>query len=53
MIVTDLEPSVALKFQPHIPAYVLFMCIRYTDYINDDVMVGIVLEVQTVTIDYS
>ncbi|CAG2123170.1 unnamed protein product, partial [Medioppia subpectinata] len=39
ILINDLEPSVALKFQPHIPAYILFMCIRYTDYNNDDVMV--------------
>ena len=37
---SELEPNVALKFQPHIPAYILFMCIRYTDYNNDDLMVS-------------
>ncbi|RWS27899.1 unconventional myosin-Va-like protein [Leptotrombidium deliense] len=33
---SDLEPTIALKFPPHFPAYIIFMCIRYTDYVNDD-----------------
>ncbi|RWS07279.1 unconventional myosin-Vc-like protein, partial [Dinothrombium tinctorium] len=36
ILITDLEPNIALKFPPHFPAYILFMCIRYTDYVNDD-----------------
>lgn len=37
VLITNLEPSMALKFQPpHLPAYIIFMCVRYTDEVNDD-----------------
>ncbi|XP_053208161.1 unconventional myosin-Va-like [Panonychus citri] len=39
MVVINLDPNVALKFPPHLPAFVIFMCVRYTDHINDDLMV--------------
>ncbi|XP_033725757.1 unconventional myosin-Va-like isoform X4 [Pecten maximus] len=32
----DLKPKVAAGLLPGLPAYVLFMCVRHTDYINDD-----------------
>lgn len=36
-LVLDLQPAIALSAQPSgLPAYILFMMIRYTDYINDD-----------------
>lgn len=35
-IVTDLTPRTAITLLPGIPAYVLFMCIRYTDLLNAD-----------------
>ena len=34
--VTDLKPKVAQGLLPGLPSYVLFMCVRHTDYINDD-----------------
>lgn len=39
IIVVNLEPQVALKLTPHLPAYILFMCVRYIDEVNDDVQV--------------
>ncbi|XP_052862372.1 unconventional myosin-Va [Anopheles cruzii] len=35
-LVTDLKPRVAVTLTPSLPAYVLFMCIRYTDLVNMD-----------------
>lgn len=35
-IVDDLEPRVARTLLPALPGYIVFMCIRYTDIINDD-----------------
>jgi hypothetical protein len=31
-----LKPRVAAGLLPGLPAYVLFMCVRHTDYVNDD-----------------
>jgi myosin V len=31
-----LKPRLAVTFLPGLPAYVLFMCIRYADLLNDD-----------------
>ena len=39
IIVVNLEPQVALKLTPHLTAYLLFMCVRYIDEVNDDVQV--------------
>lgn len=39
ILITNLDPQTALKFPPHLPAYVLFMCVRYIDEVNDDVQV--------------
>lgn len=35
-IVTDLTPRTAIGLAPGLPAYILFMCIRYTDLLNAD-----------------
>lgn len=35
-VVESLEPRVARSLMPASPAYIIFMCIRYTDIINDD-----------------
>ena len=32
----DLQPYVAESMLPGLPAYIIFMCIRHTDHINDD-----------------
>jgi len=31
-----MRPGVATQQLPGLPAYILFMCIRHTDYVNDD-----------------
>lgn len=36
ILISNLEPADAIKFPPHYPAYIMFMCIRYTDYINEE-----------------
>ncbi|XP_062613392.1 unconventional myosin-Va-like isoform X4 [Saccostrea cucullata] len=35
-LIMDLKPKVAQGLLPGLPAYILFMCVRHTDYINDD-----------------
>ncbi|XP_014602848.1 PREDICTED: unconventional myosin-Va isoform X1 [Polistes canadensis] len=35
-LVIDLKPRVAVALLPGLPAYIIFMCIRHTDCINDD-----------------
>lgn len=35
-LIIDLEPSLAASELPSLPAYILFMCIRHSDYLNDD-----------------
>ncbi|KAK3095804.1 hypothetical protein FSP39_019412 [Pinctada imbricata] len=35
-LIMDLKPKVASGLLPGLPAYVLFMCVRHTDYTNDD-----------------
>ncbi len=49
-LIDDLKPRLALTFLPGLPAYILFMCIRYADIINDDERVRSLLNstVQTV-----
>ncbi len=32
----DLKPKMAVQMLPGLPAYILFMMIRYTDYVNND-----------------
>ncbi|XP_053334559.1 unconventional myosin-Vb isoform X1 [Clarias gariepinus] len=36
MLITDMKPQLVSATVPCLPAYVLFMCIRHADYINDD-----------------
>ncbi|XP_034943437.1 unconventional myosin-Va isoform X2 [Chelonus insularis] len=35
-LVIELKPKVAVTLLPGLPAYIVFMCIRHTDFINDD-----------------
>ncbi|KAM7002580.1 unconventional myosin-Vc [Tautogolabrus adspersus] len=36
-IILDLKPKgVAVNMMPRLPAYILFMCIRHVDYLNDE-----------------
>ncbi|PNF43034.1 hypothetical protein B7P43_G08783 [Cryptotermes secundus] len=35
-LIYDLKPRVAVSLLPGLPAYILFMCIRHTDFANDD-----------------
>ncbi|XP_071658649.1 unconventional myosin-Vb-like isoform X2 [Patagioenas fasciata] len=35
-LVTDLKPQAVSATVPCLPAYILYMCIRHADYINDD-----------------
>ncbi|XP_035803218.1 unconventional myosin-Vb isoform X2 [Amphiprion ocellaris] len=35
-LITDIRPSSVAATVPCLPAYILFMCIRHADYINDD-----------------
>ncbi|XP_027650306.2 unconventional myosin-Vb isoform X1 [Falco peregrinus] len=35
-LVTDLKPEAVSATVPCLPAYILYMCIRHADYINDD-----------------
>lgn len=38
MLFTDLKPKgVVVNMMPGLPAYLLFMCVRHADYLNDDV----------------
>ena len=36
MSVSDMRPAMATQQQPGLPVYILFMCIRHTDYMNND-----------------
>ncbi|KAB1256217.1 Unconventional myosin-Vb [Camelus dromedarius] len=38
-LVTDLKPQTLAGTVPCLPAYILYMCIRYADYVNDDLKV--------------
>ncbi|KAL0276825.1 UNVERIFIED_CONTAM: hypothetical protein PYX00_004309 [Menopon gallinae] len=38
-LIYDLKPRVAMQLLPGLPAYIFFMCIRHTDFVNDDVKV--------------
>uniref|UniRef100_A0A493TGP4 Myosin VB n=1 Tax=Anas platyrhynchos platyrhynchos TaxID=8840 RepID=A0A493TGP4_ANAPP len=35
-LITDLKPQAVAATVPCLPAYILYMCIRHADYINDD-----------------
>nr|CAD7435939.1 unnamed protein product [Timema monikensis] len=34
-LIHDLKPHITLKLPLGLPSYILFMCIRHTDFIND------------------
>ncbi|XP_053520207.1 unconventional myosin-Vb isoform X3 [Artibeus jamaicensis] len=38
-LVTELKPQVLAGTVPCLPAYILYMCIRHADYVNDDLKV--------------
>ncbi|XP_076679320.1 dilute class unconventional myosin isoform X2 [Andrena cerasifolii] len=42
-LIIELKPRVAVTLLPGLPAYILFMCIRHTDCINDDEKVRLLL----------
>ncbi|KAG7265480.1 hypothetical protein CRUP_006781 [Coryphaenoides rupestris] len=35
-LITDIRPSAVSATVPCLPAYILFMCVRHADYVNDD-----------------
>ncbi|XP_037607713.1 unconventional myosin-Vb isoform X3 [Sebastes umbrosus] len=35
-LITDIRPNTVSSTVPCLPAYILFMCIRHADYVNDD-----------------
>ncbi|CAF1537304.1 unnamed protein product, partial [Adineta ricciae] len=35
-VVLELKPRLAAKYIPGLPAYILFMCIRYIDFVDDE-----------------
>ena len=39
----EFKPNMVTATVPCLPAYILFMCIRHADYINDDQKVGSLL----------
>ncbi|XP_049824224.1 unconventional myosin-Va isoform X2 [Aethina tumida] len=46
-LVIDLKPRTAVALLPGLPAYIVFMCIRHTDYVNDDEKVKAILSAFT------
>lgn len=38
-LVTELKPQTLAGTVPCLPAYILYMCIRHADYVNDDLRV--------------
>ncbi|KAF3688717.1 Unconventional myosin-Va Dilute myosin heavy chain [Channa argus] len=43
-VITDLKPrGVAVSFIPGLPAYIIFMCLRYADRVNDDQRISTLL----------
>ena len=43
-LIEELKPRLAVTFLPGLPAYILFMCIRYADMLNDDDKVRFLLD---------
>ncbi|CAF0778200.1 unnamed protein product [Didymodactylos carnosus] len=39
-VILELKPRLAAKFLPGLPAYILFMCIRYIDFLDDEGLVA-------------
>lgn len=35
-LIYELDPGTASAYLPGLPAYILFMCLRYTDYLDDE-----------------
>ena len=50
---SDLKPKVALQMLPGLPAYILFMMVRYTDHLNNDTMVRSLIQGAIATIKRS
>ena len=48
--ISDLKPKVALQMLPGLPAYILFMMVRYTDHLNNDTMVRSLIQGAIATI---
>uniref|UniRef100_A0A6P7H7L6 Unconventional myosin-Va-like n=1 Tax=Diabrotica virgifera virgifera TaxID=50390 RepID=A0A6P7H7L6_DIAVI len=46
----DIKPRTAVTLLPGLPAYIIFMCIRYTDYVNDEEKVKTLLSAFTNTL---
>ncbi|CAL8261416.1 unnamed protein product [Merluccius merluccius] len=50
-LVVDLKPrGVAVSFLPGLPAYIIFMCVRYADHINDEERVSTLLNSTIISI---
>ncbi|KAG7281019.1 hypothetical protein CRUP_016651 [Coryphaenoides rupestris] len=50
-LVVDLKPrGVAVSFLPGLPAYIIFMCVRYADHLNDEERVSTLLNSTIITI---
>ncbi|XP_073327527.1 unconventional myosin-Va-like [Pagrus major] len=50
-VVTELKPrGVAVSFIPGLPAYIIFMCLRYADNVNDDQRVSALLNSTITTV---
>jgi len=48
---SDLKPrGVAVSFLPGLPAYIIFMCVRYADHLNDGERVTTLLNSTIITI---
>ncbi|CAF1093948.1 unnamed protein product [Rotaria sordida] len=39
-VILELKPRLAAKYIPGIPAYIIFMCIRYIDFVDDEAHVA-------------
>ncbi|CAF1188386.1 unnamed protein product [Adineta steineri] len=39
-VILELKPRLAAKYIPALPAYILFMCIRYIDFVDDEAHVA-------------
>nr|XP_048723478.1 LOW QUALITY PROTEIN: unconventional myosin-Vc [Caretta caretta] len=47
-LILDLKPrGVVVNMIPGLPAYILFMCVRYADYVNDDDMLKSFMSITT------
>lgn len=46
-LIPELKPRTAVTLLPGLPAYIVFMCVRHTDYINDEDKVKVLLSAFT------